>query len=74
VGNIFKRLEGAGAIVIVFEKQPLRLELVEQPATDRLVTSLGQPPAALVSSSDMKAKGHTRKTLHHRVVQIDAEG
>jgi hypothetical protein len=52
----------------------LREKFFEQFAADRFVTALGQPPAALIAASDVKAKGHGRKSRRHGVIQLDAKG
>jgi hypothetical protein len=49
----------------------LRFQSAEQFLADRFVTSFGEPTAALVAASDMKAEGHAGKSFHHRIVQLD---
>ena len=70
---MIKRTKGTGACVIIFKKESLGLKGTEQLATDRLIAPFGQPPAALVPPSDMQTKGHLRKSVHDRVVQLDTQ-
>ena len=50
----------------------MRFHGAEEFAADRFVTSLRQPPAALVPASNVESEGHSRKTVYDRVVQFDA--
>lgn len=52
-GYVLERRERARAIIVVLEQESLYLEPLEEPATDRFVTSLA-PPAALIAASEMK--------------------
>ena len=37
---------------------------------NQVVTTLGQPPAALVAPSEVEAESHFWKTTHHRIVHL----
>ena len=71
-GYVLERRERARAIVVVLEQEPLCLEPLEEPATDRFVTSLGEPPAALIAASEMERESDTWKSSDDRIVQLDA--
>ena len=71
-GHVLERRERARAIVVVFEQEPLYLESLEEPATDRFVTSFGQPPAALIAASEMERESDIGKSGDDRIVQLDA--
>jgi hypothetical protein len=58
-GYVLERRERARAIIVVFEEESLYLEPLEEPATDRFVTSLGEPPAALIAASEMERESDT---------------
>ena len=73
VRHVFEWLKGTGARIVVFQQQSLRLELVKKLAADRFIASLRQPPAALVTASDVKSKSHIGKAGYDRVVELDAE-
>ena len=73
VGHFSEWLKGTGASIVVFQQQSLRLELVKKLAADRFITSFGQPPAALVTASDVESEGYGWKAGYHRVVELDAE-
>lgn len=72
LGDIFERFERAGAIIVVFKQEALRSHLAEQLPADRFITALGQPPAALISASDMDGEGDSGKALDDGIVQLDA--
>lgn len=68
-----ERLKGAGAGIVVFQQQSLRVQLAEQLAADRFITSLGQPPAALIAPSDMESESHVGKSSHDGIVEFYAD-
>ncbi len=71
-GDFPERLERARADIIVLEQQTLDADVVEDALGDGLVSSNGQPPAALVAPSEVKPKGHLRKIADDGVVHLDA--
>jgi hypothetical protein len=71
-GYVLERRKRARAIVVVFEQESLYLEPLEEPATDRFVTSLGEPPAALIAASEMERESDTRQSSDDRIVELDA--
>ena len=73
LGDIFERFERAGAIIVVFKQEALRSHLAEQLPADRFITALGQPPAALISASDVQAKCYSGKAIYDGIVQLDAK-
>lgn len=60
-------------MVVILQQQTLSIEPAKQLAADGFVTSLGQPPAALIAASNVKAKSHIAKPLHRGVVEFDAK-
>ena len=73
VRHVAERLQGAGPDIVIFQQQPVRLQLTKELAADRLIPALRQPPAALIAASDMEPESDSRKTGHHGVVQLDAK-
>ena len=71
-GYVLERRERARAIIVVLEQESLYLEPLEEPATDRFVTSLGEPPAALIAASEMERESDIWKPGDDRIVQLDA--
>jgi hypothetical protein len=71
-GHVLERRECARAVIVVFEQESLYLEPLEEPATDRFVTSLGEPPAALIATSEMERESDLWKSGDDRIVQLDA--
>jgi hypothetical protein len=71
-GYILERRERPRAIIVVFEQESLYLEALEESATDRFVTSLGEPPAALIAASEMERESDIWKSGDDRIVQLDA--
>ena len=71
-GYVLERRERARAIVVVLEQKPLHGEPSEEPATDRFVTSLGEPPAALIAASEMERESDIWKSADDGIVQLDA--
>ena len=69
---VLERRERARAIVVVLEQESLYFEPLEKPATDRFVTSLGEPPAALIAASEMERESDIGKSRDDRIVQLDA--
>ena len=72
VGYVLERRERARAIIVVFEQESLYLEPLEESAADRLVTSLGEPPAALIAASEVERESDIWKSADDRIVQLDA--
>ena len=70
-GYVLERRERARAIIVVLEQESLYLEPLEEPAADRFVTSLGEPPAALIAASEMECESDTWKSGDDRIVQLD---
>ena len=66
-----QRLEGARAGIIVFEQQPLSLDSLEDALGNWLVPTRGQPPAALVTSSQVETERDFGKITDHGVVHCD---
>lgn len=58
-GDVLERLERTRAIIVVLEQEPVYFEALEELPADRLVTSLGEPPAALIAASEMKGESDT---------------
>ena len=71
--HVFQWLKGAGARIVVFQQYSLCVELVKKRAADRFISSLRQPPTALVTASDVKSKSHIGESGYDRVVKLDAE-
>lgn len=68
-----QRFEVPRAAIVVLQQETPGLEPPEKRVRDRLVSSFGQPPAALISPSEMEAEGDLRKAVHDRVIEIDPE-
>jgi hypothetical protein len=72
IRNIGERNKRSGAGIIVFQEQSLRPSRAEEAVADNPIVSCGQPPAALVASSKMQRKCHTREIAHNGVFQLDS--
>jgi hypothetical protein len=68
---VFKRVEGTRAVIIVLQQESIDVQAPEQLFTNRLVTSLGKPTAALIAASEMKPESNIGETCDHRVVELD---
>ena len=73
IKDILNRLNGSRAIIIVLKQEALRFYSPEKLTADRFVSSLRQPPAALIAASNMETEGDSRKTVHDRIVQLYAD-
>lgn len=69
--DVSERFEGAGALVVIFKQEALCSHVAEQSSADRFVAALGEPPAALVAASYVKAEGYTGKSIHDGIVQLE---
>ena len=72
VGNVLQGRKGARALVVVFQEQALGADVLKDGPGDGLVAALGQPPAALIAASEMKAERDFRKSGHEGVVHLDS--
>jgi hypothetical protein len=67
-GYVLERRERARAIIVVLEQESLYLQPREERTTDRFVTSLGEPTAALIAASEMERESDTTKSSDDRIV------
>lgn len=51
----------------------MRFYAAEEFSADRLVTPFRQPPAALITASEVEAEGHSGEAVHESVVQFHSE-
>jgi len=70
--NLLQGLKGSRTRVVVFEQQPLGADPSKDLFGEIIVTSLQQPPAALITPSEMKAESDVRVIAYHGVVHFDA--
>ena len=73
IKDILNRLNGSRAIIIVLKQEALRFYSPEKLTADRFVSSLRQPPAALIAASDVKTEGYSGEALHDGVIQLYAD-
>ena len=73
IRDIFQRLNGSRAIIIVLKQEALRFYGPEKLTADRFVSSLRQPTAALIAASDVKTEGYSGEALHDGVIQLYAD-
>jgi hypothetical protein len=72
VGHVPQGCEGAGALIVIFEKKSLRLDGAEKLLRNGLIVTFRQPPAVLVASSKVKPERDVRKIAYHGVLELDA--
>src|SRR5262249_1522701 len=65
--------ESAGALVVVFEQEPLRADAGKQAPREPVVAALHQPGALLVAATKMKAERHAGALSEDDVVEFEAE-
>ena len=70
---LFQRKKRAGTGVVELKQETLRFCLPKKTRGNRPVIPFGQPPAALIASSDVKREGNFWKALHDGVVQINSQ-
>ncbi len=71
VRDRLQRLKRSRALVIVLEQESLCANLLKNRLGYEIVAALGQPPAALIPPSEVKAEGHLRESADDRVVELD---
>ncbi len=69
--NLLQGLKGSGTWVVVFEQEPLGVDPSEDLFGDKVIAPLQQPPAALITPSEMKAESDFRAIAYHGVVHFD---
>ncbi len=70
--NFLQGLKGSRTQVIVFEQETLGADPSKDLFGEIIVTSLQQPPAALITPSEMKAESDLGVIAYHGVIQFDA--
>ncbi len=71
LGYLPEGLEGSRTLVVVLEKEALRANTLKEALCQESVIALGQPTAALVAPSQVKAEGHLREAAHDGVVHLE---
>jgi len=66
--------EGTGSGVVVLQQQSVGINATKQTAADPFVATFGQPPTALVTTSNVKPEGNIVKARHHSIVELDTQG
>ena len=72
VWNFFQRLKGSGTRVVVFQQKSLGADAPKDLSCEKVIASLQQPPAALITPSEMKPKSDLRTLAHHGVIHFDS--
>ena len=58
-------------MIIVLQQEPINVQASERLFTNRLITSLGKPTAALIAASEMKPESNIGEACDHRVIELD---
>lgn len=71
-GYVAQRFERARPMVVVLEQESVYRQPPKERATNRFITALGEPPAALIATSEMKRKSDSGKSRDDCIVQLGA--
>jgi hypothetical protein len=72
VGDVPQRLERAGPLVVVLEKETIEARAPEDLRGDPVISARGVEHAAVVAAADVDAELHAGVALDDRVVELDA--
>ena len=56
---------------MVVKQKPVSLDLSKNRRRNRLVAAFGQPATGLVPSTEVQAKGYSRRRTDHRIVELE---
>ncbi len=74
LGDVGEGLEGAAALVVVLEHEPVGVDVGEEVTGERLVGAGDEPAAALVALAQVEGEGDAGVVAYDVVVELDAAG